>query len=47
LPVRVNQLPRLCVSLVVKMLICKLRFIGAGDSKRRGVLGLCMEGELA
>jgi RNA polymerase sigma factor (sigma-70 family) len=28
------------------MLICKLRFIGAGDSERRGVLGLCMEGEV-
>ena len=28
------------------MLICKLRFISAGDSERRGVLGLCMEGEV-
>ena len=28
------------------MLICNLRFIGAGDSERRGVLGLCMEGEV-
>jgi RNA polymerase sigma factor (sigma-70 family) len=28
------------------MLICSLRFIDAGDSERRGVLGLCMEGEV-
>src|SRR6516162_3834343 len=28
------------------MLICNLRFISAGDSERRGVLGLCMEGEV-
>jgi len=28
------------------MLICKVRFISAGDSERRGVLGLCMEGEV-